>query len=449
MPKRKIIGYGVSSLGKDLNNIIISTYLMFFYTNILGISALAGGMIMMGTKIWDAVNDPIMGVIADNTRSRWGKYRPYLLFVPPLLAIFGVLVFIPVNFSNVGKVAWAATTYVLMSMLSTAFNIPVISLMPTLTKDPKERSELATSSTFFTTMAVVLGSTFIYPLIKFLGGGSETSNLAKGYPWAMAIAGLILVATGWTTFASTKEKIDTSVREKISLGQRLKALGHKPFVLAQGVNLLFTLGMSVGNAMGIYYVTYVMKNEGLTAVYMFVMTIAMSAVTIIIPSVLKVLSREKAIVMFLCCACACNLITYFFAGSNVILILILTFISSACSYAPASICMIMLTDISDYTMYTSGRRVDGLMCALHTLTAKIGQAINSGLLGILLSVCGFKESLGISQSAATISGLNFMRYVYPILPFVGAIICALLFPLKGKKLKEVRAAINAKDEQES
>ena len=115
---------------------------------------------MMGTKIWDAVNDPIMGVIADKTKSRWGKYRPYILFVPPLLAIFGVLVFIPVNFSNVGKVTWAAVTYVIMSMLSTAFNIPVLSLMPTLTKNPKERSALATCQTFFTTLAVVLGSTF-------------------------------------------------------------------------------------------------------------------------------------------------------------------------------------------------------------------------------------------------------------------------------------------------
>ena len=82
-------------------------------------------------------------------------------------------------FSNVGKVTWAAVTYVIMSMLSTAFNIPVLSLMPTLTKNPKERSALATCQTFFTTLAVVLGSTFAYPLIKLLGGGSETSNLAK------------------------------------------------------------------------------------------------------------------------------------------------------------------------------------------------------------------------------------------------------------------------------
>lgn len=441
MSKGKIVGYGVSSLGKDLCNIIISTYLMLFYTNILGISAFAGGMIMMGTKIWDAVNDPMMGVIADNTHTRWGKYRPYLLFVPPVLAIFGVLVFIPVNFSNVGKVAWAAVTYVIMSMLSTAFNIPVLSLMPTLTKDPKERSELATCQTFFTTLAVVAGSTFVYPLIKLLGGGSETSNLAKGYPWAMVIAGLILITTGWTTFASTQEIIETTQKEHLKLKERFKNLLHKPFIAVEGINLLFTLGMSVGNAMGSYYVLYVLGNEALLPTYMFVMTISMSCVTVIIPKVLKMMSREKALVMFLGIASLCNLLMYLFGGNSVILILVLTFISSACAFAPATIVTIMLTDVSDYTEYHSGQRVDGLMYAMNNLTAKIAQAINSGLLGVLLSVCGFDAALK-AQTATTIGGLNFMRYIYPILPFAGAIIFALIYPLKGKMLEEMRAAID-------
>ena len=441
MTKRKIVGYGVSSLGKDLCSIVISTYLMLFYTNILGISAFAGGMIMMGTKIWDAINDPIMGVIADNTHTRWGKYRPYILFVPPILAIFGVLAFIPVNFSNVGKVAWAAVTYVIQSMCSTAFNIPVLSLMPTLTKDPEERSALATCQTFFTTMAVVLGSTFVYPVIKLLGGGSETSNLAKGYPWAMVIAGIILIVTGWTTFASTKEVIDTTVKENLSLGQRFKALIHKPFLAVEGINLLFTLGMSVGNAMGSYYVLYVLGNEGLMSIYMFVMTIAMTAVTLVIPSVLKVVSREKALVLFLSLSSAANLIMYFFGGNNVILILVLTFIASACAFAPAAIVTIMLTDVSDYTVYKSGQRVDGLMYAMNNLTAKIAQAINSGLLGVLLSVCGFDAALGMQQSTATVSGLNFMRYIYPIIPFIGAIVCAMIYPLKGKALDDMRKSI--------
>lgn len=446
MPKRKIVGYGVSSLGKDLCNIIISTYLMLFYTNILGISAFAGGMIMMGTKIWDAINDPIMGVVADNTRTRWGKYRPYVLFVPPLLAIFGVLVFIPVNFSNVGKVAWAAVTYVIMSMLSTAFNIPVLSLMPSLTKDPKERAELATCQTFFTTMAVVLGSTFVYPVIKLLGGGSETSNLAKGYPWAMVIAGIILITTGWTTFASTKEVIDTNAKENLSLGQRAKILINKPFLALTGINMLFSLGMSVGNAMGSYYVLYVLKNEGLMPVYMFAMTIAMTAITLVIPSVLKVISREMAVVLFLVISSVTNIIMFFFGGSNIILLLVLTFISSACAFAPAVIVTIMSTDVSDYTVYKSGQRVDGLLYAMNNLTVKLAQAINSGLLGILLSVCGFNAALGINQSTATISGLNFMRCIYPIIPFIGAIICALIYPLKGKALDDMRKSIQIKED---
>lgn len=443
MSKGRILGYGVSSLGKDLCNIIISTYLMLFYTNILGISAFAGGMIMMGTKIWDAVNDPIMGVIADKTKSRWGKYRPYILFVPPLLAIFGVLVFIPVNFSNVGKVTWAAVTYVIMSMLSTAFNIPVLSLMPTLTKNPKERSALATCQTFFTTLAVVLGSTFAYPLIKLLGGGSETSNLAKGYPWAMAVAGIILIASGWTTFISTREEIETTQVESLKITQRFRNLLHKPFAAVEGINFLFTLAMSVGNAMGSYYVLYVLNNEALLSIYMFIMTIAMTCVTVIIPSVLKRLSREKALVMFLLIGIASHVSMFILGDKNIPLLLVLTFVGSACSFAPATIVTIMCTDVSDYTFYRTGRREDGVMYSINNLTAKIAQAINSGLLGILLSACGFDAALSV-QSASTITGLNIMRYLYPIIPFAGAIIFALIYPLKGKMLEDVRAAIAEK-----
>ncbi len=197
--------------------------------------------------------------------------------------------------------------------------------------------------------------------------------------------------------------------------------------------------------MGSYYVLYVLGNESLMSVYMFVMTIAMTAVTLIIPSVLKFMSREKALVLFLGLSSAANLIMYFFGGNNVILILVLTFISSASAFAPAVIVTIMLTDVSDYTVYRSGQRVDGLMYAMNNLTAKIAQAVNSGLLGVLLSVCGFDAALGLQQSAATVSGLNFMRYIYPIIPFVGAIICALIYPLKGKALDDMRKSVQIKE----
>lgn len=257
----------------------------------------------------------------------------------------------------------------------------------------------------------------------------------------MVIAGLILITTGWTTFASTQEIIETTQKEHLKLKERFKNLLHKPFIAVEGINLLFTLGMSVGNAMGSYYVLYVLGNEALLPTYMFVMTISMSCVTVIIPKVLKMMSREKALVMFLGIASLCNLLMYLFGGNSVILILVLTFISSACAFAPATIVTIMLTDVSDYTEYHSGQRVDGLMYAMNNLTAKIAQAINSGLLGVLLSVCGFDAALK-AQTATTIGGLNFMRYIYPILPFAGAIIFALIYPLKGKMLEEMRAAID-------
>ena len=205
MNRRKIWGYGVGALGKDLANIVISSYLLVFYTNVLGISAAAGGTIMMVTKIWDAINDPMMGIVADKTKTRWGKFRPYLLFVPIPLAVCAVLTFTPVSFSYTGKLIWAAVTYTLTNTLFTCYDVPMLGMVPSLSDSPRDRNALATSGRFFTTIAILLGSTFAYPMIQYLGGGAEVQNLKKGYPAFLAILGVISIAGAWIAFASTKE----------------------------------------------------------------------------------------------------------------------------------------------------------------------------------------------------------------------------------------------------
>ena len=140
MNRRKIWGYGVGALGKDLANIVISSYLLVFYTNVLGISAAAGVTIMMVTKIWDAINDPMMGIVADKTKTRWGKFRPYLLFVPIPLAVCAVLTFTPVSFSYTGKLIWAAVTYTLTNTLFTCYDVPMLGMVPSLSDSPRDRN---------------------------------------------------------------------------------------------------------------------------------------------------------------------------------------------------------------------------------------------------------------------------------------------------------------------
>lgn len=148
MNNSKVIGYGIGSLGKDLALGVIGSYLLIFYTDILGISAAAAGAILVLTKIWDAVNDPIMGTIVDKTNTKWGRFRPYVLFVPIPLAVFSALCFVAPDFSTTGKVIYALVTYTITGMLFTAYDVPLWGMVPSITNNQNESNKCISSARF-------------------------------------------------------------------------------------------------------------------------------------------------------------------------------------------------------------------------------------------------------------------------------------------------------------
>lgn len=443
MNRRKIWGYGVGALGKDLANIVISSYLLVFYTNVLGISAAAGGTIMMVTKIWDAINDPMMGIVADKTKTRWGKFRPYLLFVPIPLAVCAVLTFTPVSFSYTGKLIWAAVTYTLTNTLFTCYDVPMLGMVPSLSDSPRDRNALATSGRFFTTIAILLGSTFAYPMIQYLGGGAEVQNLKKGYPAFLVILGVISIAGAWIAFASTKE-VAAAEQETLSVSRLLSALKkNKPLYILQGMNLFFSMGMMVSTSVGAYYVMYVIGRTELISIYMLALTSAMTVSTLVIPGALKRVSKERFIMAALGIAVAANIMMFLFGAANIPLLLLLSFISNGCSFAPAVVMTVMVSDVADHTEYEKGYRADGVLFSINSFVIKLATAINSGLIGFMLTASGFDAAREV-QSSATVTGINVVRYLYPIAAFAVTIALLKLYPLNAKKLDVVRAELKRK-----
>src|SRR5690625_1606061 len=140
------LSYGVGALGKDFYMGLITIYLLVYFTDVAGISAAAGGMILLVARIWDAINDPIMGVIVDKTKSRWGKFRPYILFTPIVLGISSVALFTVPNFSNIGLFIYFLIVYMIWGMAFTAYDVPIMSLAPAITKNTHERTGLLASS---------------------------------------------------------------------------------------------------------------------------------------------------------------------------------------------------------------------------------------------------------------------------------------------------------------
>lgn len=205
------------SLGDMASNLYFQTFILFlpiFYTDVFGIPAAAMGTMMLVTRIWDAVNDPVMGMIADRTRTRWGKFRPYILSFALPLAVLGVLTFTTPDFGSTGKLVYAYATYMLLMMIYTAINVPYSALMGVITPNSMERTEVS-SFRFVAAFGgqVIVGAATL-GLVDYLGGGDET----LGWQLTMVIYGILAVALLFGTFYLTKERVapEKEIRNKVT-----------------------------------------------------------------------------------------------------------------------------------------------------------------------------------------------------------------------------------------
>jgi GPH family glycoside/pentoside/hexuronide:cation symporter len=181
------VGYGLGDTASNLYFQMFINFLLFFYTDVFGIPAAAAGTMMMVTRFWDAVNDPMMGIIADRTKTRWGKFRPYLLWISIPIGIIGVLTFTTPDLSVTGKIVYAYITYTLMMMAYTAINIPYSALMGVLSPNTLERTSISTYRFFLAFFGGLIVLGFTLPLVKLFGG----DNQAVGFPLTMAVYGVL------------------------------------------------------------------------------------------------------------------------------------------------------------------------------------------------------------------------------------------------------------------
>ena len=217
------VGYGVGDLASVLFWQTITAYLLYFYTDVFGITAAAAGTMILVSRLWDGINDTMMGIVADRTNTKWGKFRPYLLWMALPLATVAVLAFTTPDLSATGKLVYAFITFNLMMMFYTAINIPYSSLLGVITPDPIERTSVSSYKYVCAYIAGTIVSAFALPLTRYFGKGNE----AKGWQMTMALFGIAAVIFFLITFLSTKERVKPPITQKTSIKQDLKDLfGH-------------------------------------------------------------------------------------------------------------------------------------------------------------------------------------------------------------------------------
>ena len=393
------IGYAFGDFGCATFFAFVSSYLMVFYTDVLGISAAAVGTLFIVARFWDAINDPIMGVLLDKAEAtRHGKFRPYVVRFGVPMVIVGILAFtaIPGLPDNM-KLPYAYVTYILYGMLYTAVNIPYGSLASVMTNDSDERTALSTFRNLGSMLANVLVMILV-PKIIFNAQGEVT---AEGFITCAVILAIISTISFFFNFRLTRERIVHKVNNnKKSIGQTIALLFKNRAFIGVAIASFLMLGGSLAlNSLNVYIFKDYFKAPGLTA---FGGMIGMLASIIVIPfagAIVRKLGKKESAILGSAFAACMYTVMLFIPNLSVMLFLVLSFLAGLGSGLVNTIIWALVSDVIDYQEYTTGERNEGTVYSSYSLARKLGQVISGGMGGFALSLLGY-------QSGATVQAEN-------------------------------------------
>ncbi|WP_439102232.1 MFS transporter [Congregibacter sp.] len=421
---REKLGYGLGDTASNFFFQVFNLFLMYYYTDIFGLPPAAVGAMFLITKIIDAVSDPVMGLIADRTSSRWGKYRPYLLWGAVPYGVCGYLMFAgSPDMSPTAKLAYAYVTYTLMMLAYTVINVPYSALMGVISPSSIERTKVAGYRFICAFAAGWLIATFVGPLKGLLGGGDE----AAGFRLTMIIFAVLSVLLFWFTFATTKERVVPHVvRSNVRLDVKT-LLSNGPWAVLFASAIVTLMNIAVRNGSLLYYFKYYVGDDGTpiflifdkTAVFLSLGLIAMIG-GILLTRYLAVHFEKRALMIALTLLNALTMAAFFFIPPDQYWLMILFNCIGSFLIGPTpALVWSMYADCADYGEWKSGRRITALVFSTVQFAQKMGLAVGAGLLGIILGAFGF-----VANEAQSDTSMMGIRLMFSILPAALAILGA-------------------------
>ena len=445
---KSIIGYGFGEAGTQFSWTLISNYLTVFYTDVVGLTRVIISTIILVARIWDAINDPMFGTIAERyTHTRWGRYRPYILFGAPVLALTNCLTFLNLDISNGAKAFWCGFTYILCGMAYTAVSISVGSLANCMTTVNKERVTLNSSRNILGNVAAMILSAATMPIILHFGGGSTSS--AKGYFMAAVIFSIICIPCLVICFATTKETVVVENAPKKDDAQKgslfssmISALkDHDSRTLIIAMVLVLTAVMGRVGIMA-YYFIYIYADPTIIAACASALTFGMIMPGFYAPLVLNKFNK-KTVGMIACFLMAFFCVTFYFAGeahASLPVMVVLHFLYGAANCAGIT-CFVLIGEIVDDAWLRTGIRSDGVMYSMVSFGTKLGNAIG-GSIGILgLAAVGFVANT--DMSAGTLTNMDRVINFGPAAIFVLAGVFYAMLHMTNAKGKENEPKVKA------
>lgn len=428
------LGYGLGTAGEQFPNFLIQTFLFVYFNLVVGLSPAVITTIMLIARIWDAVNDPMMGIIADHTRSRWGSYRPWAFFATIPMGIFLVLTFTNVNLPMGGKIVWCAVTYICFGMANTASLIPLGSMANVLTDDNQERAVLGTFREFGSSIGNLAGSIAVPAIVgAFIGAGMGE---AKGYQLTAVVLGILCIVFLGITFFTTKERIEPP-KHQVSFIQSLKVLkGNTPGICIVLFFFFITTAIITRQMFNAYYGQFVLGNEGLGNSLLMVMSLAPFVIMYFIPKIAAKWGKKFQLVLG-CIIIIVGAILFWLAGTNGAMNLVASFVVGWGQVLTFSGVWSTIPDTADYGEYKNEVHAPGAMYAIANFGLKIGMTMASTLMGWGLTASGFDQTAAV-QAESVVSGLRNINAISLIVPTVLALLVLIPYKLTAQKSEEVR-----------
>lgn len=447
LSKKTLLAYGMGDFASNLCWTFIGSYLSVFYTDVVGLAPAIASAIMLIAKIWDGVNDPMFGAIAERTNTKKGRFRPYIFYGAPFLAVFSVLAFTTLG-TGKGAVLWAGFTYIGCGMLYTVVNLSYGSLSTVMTTDPDDIAQLNSWRMMGTNLSAVLLNAITAPLLLKFSGGAETYT-AGAYTKVAIIFAICALPLFYFVYANCKETVrPVQGSTKVSVGTSIKSvLGNKPLILIFFIQLLAMTAFFGRMGVVIYYLIYNVQRFDLISAFMSLPSLC-TVIGIFLTKnyTVKIGKKKMAAIGYI--GAGLSLILIYVVGktmgyTNIPVLLVLHCLYGFFCFS-FPIPMAMVPDAINYAEDQTGVRSDGISYATVSLSTKFGSAF--GVSGALLIMGAFGYVANAQQTAQALEGINLTTNLIFGMMYLFCLIPLMIYPLNEKRCAEILESLNQKRE---
>jgi GPH family glycoside/pentoside/hexuronide:cation symporter len=440
------VGYGFGDLASNLFWQMFAIFIAKFYTDVFLLSATTMGTMMLVSRAGDAFIDPMIGTIADRTRTRWGHFRPYLLWMALPMAATAILTFTTPSFGGTAKVVYAYVTLMLMMLAYSAINIPYSALLGVLTPNSADRTSASSYRFVMAMIPIFIIANTALPMAKYFGG-SDISPY--GWQMTMVVYSAVAVVLFIATFAMTKERVQPPPKQETSLAADLKDLGHnKPWVVLCFVGIAALAYSNIRSTVMVYYFDYVVPNGKpwfgwvvSTGALAFVLGVMATA------PLSTIFGKRKLYMISMSLTALLTIGFYYVPPANIPLVWAAHALISFCAAPTAPLVWAMYADTADYSEWKRGRRATGLVFSAASFAQKFGWALAGGGTGYLLAFFGYVPN--VAQSPQTVNGIMLMASYIPTVGAIIAVVALWFYPLDEPMVERMVADLKVRRAGES